>query len=127
MLARPGEWHRTEHVGLVAGSGFSREQGILSTANLVPSVAAALESRSSVLVAGVAGPVAGGMSMAAGEYVSVHQQGRSCGVSVRNSEQMRRATSGGASTRDFRRAGMAGVFASRPLRRIPAIVSFPNP
>ena len=56
MLARPGEWHRTEHVGLVAGSGFSREQGILSTANLVPSVAAALESRSSVLVAGVAGP-----------------------------------------------------------------------
>jgi len=48
--------------------------GILSTASLVLGVAAAHGTHSSVLVAGVAGLVAGGMSMAAGEYVSVHSQ-----------------------------------------------------
>lgn len=48
--------------------------GILSTASLVLGVAAAHGSRSGVLIAGVAGLVAGAMSMAAGEYVSVHSQ-----------------------------------------------------
>ena len=48
--------------------------GILSTASLVLGVAAAHGSRSSVLIAGIAGLVAGSMSMAAGEYVSVHSQ-----------------------------------------------------
>ena len=48
--------------------------GILSTASLVLGVAAANGTRGNVLVAGVAGLVAGAMSMAAGEYVSVHSQ-----------------------------------------------------
>jgi VIT1/CCC1 family predicted Fe2+/Mn2+ transporter len=48
--------------------------GVLSTASLVLGVAAAHASRSNVLVAGVAGLFAGAMSMAAGEYVSVHSQ-----------------------------------------------------
>jgi VIT1/CCC1 family predicted Fe2+/Mn2+ transporter len=48
--------------------------GIVSTASLVLGVAAAHGTRSSVLMAGVAGLVAGAMSMAAGEYVSVHSQ-----------------------------------------------------
>jgi VIT1/CCC1 family predicted Fe2+/Mn2+ transporter len=48
--------------------------GILSTASLVLGVAAANGSRSSVLIAGIAGLVSGAMSMAAGEYVSVHSQ-----------------------------------------------------
>jgi vacuolar iron transporter family protein len=74
MLARPGEWHRTQHVGWLRAAVLGANDGILSTASLVLGVAAAHGSRSSVLVAGVAGLVAGAMSMAAGEYVSVHSQ-----------------------------------------------------
>src|ERR1044071_9857712 len=74
MLARHGEWHRTEHVGWLRAAVLGANDGILSTASLVLGVAAAHGTRSSVLVAGVAGLVAGAMSMAAGEYVSVHSQ-----------------------------------------------------
>jgi vacuolar iron transporter family protein len=74
MLARHGERHRTEHVGWLRAAVLGANDGILSTASLVLGVAAAHGSRSSVLVAGVAGLVAGAMSMAAGEYVSVHSQ-----------------------------------------------------
>jgi vacuolar iron transporter family protein len=74
MLARHGEWHRTEHVGWLRAAVLGANDGILSTASLVLGVAAAHGTRSSVLVAGVAGLVAGAMAMAAGEYVSVHSQ-----------------------------------------------------
>jgi len=74
MLARHGEWHRTEHAGWLRAAVLGANDGILSTASLVLGVAAAHGSRSSVLVAGLAGLVAGSMSMAAGEYVSVHSQ-----------------------------------------------------
>src|SRR6202049_924344 len=74
MLARPGEWHRTQHVGWLRAEVLGANDGILSTASLVLGGAAAHGTRSSVLVAGVAGLVAGAMSMAAGEYVSVHSQ-----------------------------------------------------
>ena len=74
MLGRHGEWHRTEHVGWLRAAVLGANDGILSTASLVLGVAAADGTRSSVLVAGVAGLVAGAMSMAAGEYVSVHSQ-----------------------------------------------------
>ena len=53
---------------------LAANDGILSTASLVLGVAAAHATHSNVLVAGVAGLVAGSMSMAAGEYVSVHSQ-----------------------------------------------------
>ena len=74
MLARHGEWHRTEHVGWLRAAVLGANDGLLSTASLVLGVAAAHGSRGSVLIAGVAGLVAGAMSMAAGEYVSVHSQ-----------------------------------------------------
>src|SRR4051794_5199673 len=74
MLARHGEWHRTGHVGWLRAAVLGANDGILSTASLVLGVAAAHGTRSNVLVAGVAGLVAGAMSMAAGEYVSVHSQ-----------------------------------------------------
>ena len=74
MLARHRERHRTEHVGWLRAAVLGANDGILSTASLVLGVAAAHGSRSSVLVAGLAGLVAGAMSMAAGEYVSVHSQ-----------------------------------------------------
>src|ERR1700682_6444927 len=74
MPLRQKERHRTERMGWLRAAVLGANEGIVSTASLVLGVAAAHGSRSSVLVAGVAGLVAGAMSMAAGEYVSVHSQ-----------------------------------------------------
>jgi len=74
MPARRSERHRTKHIGWLRAAVLGANDGILSTASLVLGVAAADGTRSSVLIAGVAGLVAGAMSMAAGEYVSVHSQ-----------------------------------------------------
>ena len=68
------ERHRTERIGWLRAAVLGANDGILSTASLVLGVAASHASHSNVLVAGVAGLVAGAMSMAAGEYVSVHSQ-----------------------------------------------------
>ena len=68
------ERHRTERIGWLRAAVLGANDGILSTASLVLGVAAAHATHSNVLVAGVAGLVAGAMSMAAGEYVSVHSQ-----------------------------------------------------
>ncbi len=68
------ERHRTNRVGWLRAAVLGANDGVLSTASLVLGVAAAHGSHNSVLVAGVAGLVAGAMSMAAGEYVSVHSQ-----------------------------------------------------
>jgi len=61
-------------VGWLRAAVLGANDGILSTASLIIGVASSHASRSSVLVAGVASLVAGGMSMATGEYVSVHSQ-----------------------------------------------------
>ena len=74
MAVRQEERHRTGRVGWLRASVLGANDGILSTASLVLGVAAAHATHSNVLVAGVAGLVAGAMSMAAGEYVSVHSQ-----------------------------------------------------
>jgi VIT1/CCC1 family predicted Fe2+/Mn2+ transporter len=74
MPASTRERHRTERVGWLRAAVLGANDGILSTASLVLGVAAAHATRGSVLVAGVAGLVAGAMSMAAGEYVSVSSQ-----------------------------------------------------
>jgi VIT1/CCC1 family predicted Fe2+/Mn2+ transporter len=68
------ERHRTGRIGWLRASVLGANDGILSTSSLVLGVAAAHSTRGNVLVAGVAGLVAGAMSMAAGEYVSVHSQ-----------------------------------------------------
>jgi VIT1/CCC1 family predicted Fe2+/Mn2+ transporter len=68
------ERHRTYRVGWLRAAVLGANDGVLSTASLVLGVAAAHGSHKNVLVAGVAGLVAGAMSMAAGEYVSVHSQ-----------------------------------------------------
>ncbi len=68
------EWHRTESIGWLRAAVLGANDGIVSTASLVIGVAAANATHSNVLVAGVAGLVAGAMSMAAGEYVSVSSQ-----------------------------------------------------
>jgi VIT1/CCC1 family predicted Fe2+/Mn2+ transporter len=68
------EIHRTHRIGWLRAAVLGANDGIVSTASLIVGVAAAESSRSSVLVAGMAGLVAGAMSMAAGEYVSVSSQ-----------------------------------------------------
>ena len=68
------ERHRTERIGLLRAGVLGANDGIVSTASLILGVAAAQGERTSILIAGGAGLVAGAMSMAAGEYVSVHSQ-----------------------------------------------------
>ena len=74
MRSRHMERHRTDRVGWLRASVLGANDGIVSTASLIVGVAAAGASHSAVLITGVAGLVAGAMSMAAGEYVSVHSQ-----------------------------------------------------
>jgi vacuolar iron transporter family protein len=71
---RDPERHRTHRTGWLRAAVLGANDGIVSTASLVLGVAAAGASSQSILVAGVAGLVAGAMSMAAGEYVSVSSQ-----------------------------------------------------
>lgn len=68
------ERHRTQHIGWLRAAVLGANDGIVSTASLVVGVAASNATHAAVLVAGVAGLVAGAMSMAAGEYVSVRSQ-----------------------------------------------------
>ena len=74
MPVSHGERHRTQSIGWLRAAVLGANDGILSTSSLVLGVAAAHGTHSNVLIAGVAGLVAGSMSMAAGEYVSVHSQ-----------------------------------------------------
>ncbi len=68
------EWHRSDRIGWMRAAVLGANDGIVSTASLVVGVAAASAAPTSILLTGVAGLVAGAMSMAAGEYVSVHSQ-----------------------------------------------------
>jgi VIT1/CCC1 family predicted Fe2+/Mn2+ transporter len=68
------EQHRTNRSGWLRAAVLGANDGVVSTASLIVGVAAAQTTKSGVLVAGVAGLVAGAMSMAAGEYVSVSSQ-----------------------------------------------------
>jgi VIT1/CCC1 family predicted Fe2+/Mn2+ transporter len=68
------ETHLIERIGWLRAAVLGANDGLISTASLIVGVAAASPSRTEVLIAGVAGLVAGAMSMAAGEYVSVSSQ-----------------------------------------------------
>ena len=68
------EGHRIHRVGWLRAAVLGANDGIVSTASLIVGVAAAASQRSDIVIAGVAGLVAGAMSMAAGEYVSVSSQ-----------------------------------------------------
>ncbi len=71
---RHREYHRSERIGWLRAAVLGANDGIVSTASLIIGVAAAEGERSAIFIAGLAGLVAGAMSMAAGEYVSVHSQ-----------------------------------------------------
>ncbi len=68
------EKHRTDRIGWLRAAVLGANDGIVSTASLIVGVAAAHAARGNILIAGTAGLVAGAMSMAAGEYVSVSSQ-----------------------------------------------------
>ena len=68
------EFHRTEHIGWLRAAVLGANDGLISTSSLVVGVAAANPAPGAVLVAALAGLVAGALSMAAGEYVSVSSQ-----------------------------------------------------
>ena len=71
---RHSERHLVDRIGWLRAAVLGANDGILSTASLIIGVAAAAATRHDILIAGVAGLVAGAMSMAAGEYVSVSSQ-----------------------------------------------------
>jgi VIT1/CCC1 family predicted Fe2+/Mn2+ transporter len=71
---RHAETHRTHRIGWLRAAVLGANDGIVSTASLVLGVAAAGTGLDTIVIAGVAGLVAGAMSMAAGEYVSVSSQ-----------------------------------------------------
>ena len=81
------ERHKTERIGWLRAAVLGANDGIVSTASLVLGVAAAGASSQSILVAGIAGLVAGAMSMAAGEYVSVSSQADTEGADLARERQ----------------------------------------
>ena len=68
------EMHRSHRIGWLRAAVLGANDGIVSTASLVIGVAAAASDHAAIMLAGVAGLFAGALSMAAGEYVSVHSQ-----------------------------------------------------
>jgi len=74
MVKLHRERHRTQRIGWLRAAVLGANDGIISTASLIVGVAAAHANHHDIIVAGIAGMVAGAMSMAAGEYVSVSSQ-----------------------------------------------------
>lgn len=103
------EIHRTHRIGWLRAAVLGANDGIVSTASLIVGVAAAESGRSSVLVAGLAGLVAGAMSMAAGEYVSVSSQSDTENADLER-ERSELATDG-----DNEHAELASIYVSRGL------------
>ena len=73
-LGQHAENHLVDRIGWMRAAVLGANDGIVSTASLIVGVAAAAANQNDVLIAGVAGLVAGAMAMAAGEYVSVSSQ-----------------------------------------------------
>ncbi len=74
VFGRHSESHRAERIGWLRAAVLGANDGIVSTASLIVGVAAAKADPSEILISGIAGLVAGALSMAAGEYVSVSSQ-----------------------------------------------------
>ena len=107
-----GERHRTHRVGWLRAAVLGANDGIVSTASLVVGVAAAHAPRHDILVAGVAGLVAGAMSMAAGEYVSVSSQ-----ADTEKADLAREGTELAANP-DFEKAELAAIYVGRGLEPV---------
>jgi vacuolar iron transporter family protein len=106
-----GESHRSGRIGWLRAAVLGANDGLISTSSLVVGVAAAEPGRAAVLLAAVAGLVAGALSMAAGEYVSVSSQA--------DTEQADLAQERGelAASPKAERAELAGIYIARGLSR----------
>lgn len=106
---RRPEIHMTHRVGWLRAAVLGANDGIVSTASLVVGVAASNAGSNEVLVAGVAGLVAGAMSMAAGEYVSVSSQADTEAADLQREQKELAADD------TFERAELAEIYARRGL------------
>jgi VIT1/CCC1 family predicted Fe2+/Mn2+ transporter len=109
MAALHVERHRTSRIGWLRAAVLGANDGVVSTASLVLGVASAHAAHGDVLVAGVAGLVAGAMSMAAGEYVSVSSQADTEGADIKR-ERTELATDPAGE-----HAELAGIYVARGL------------
>jgi len=106
---RHRERHRTAHIGWLRASVLGANDGLISTASLVIGVASSGSARAAILIAGVTGVVAGAMSMAAGEYVSVSSQADVEGADLaREREEL-------ATQPEAELAELAGIYVERGL------------
>jgi VIT1/CCC1 family predicted Fe2+/Mn2+ transporter len=103
------ELHHIQRLGWLRAAVLGADDGIVSTASLIIGVAAAGSDRNSVLVAGIAGLVAGAMSMAAGEYVSVSSQADS------ENADLKRERLELASDHNGEHAELAAIYVSRGI------------
>ncbi len=101
------EGHLVERIGWLRAAVLGANDGIISTASLILGVATAASSRNEALLAGVAGLVAGAMSMAAGEYVSVSSQ------SDTERADLARESGELANDRDFEQEELAQIYVGR--------------
>ena len=105
------EAHVIDRIGWLRASILGANDGIVSTASLIAGVAAAGAAQSSILVTGIAGLVAGAMSMAAGEYVSVSSQGDA------EKADIARETKELETQPEFEREELIGIYEKRGLDR----------
>lgn len=105
----PPESHKSEHINWLRAAVLGANDGIVSTASLIVGVAAANSSAESILLTGIAGLVAGSMSMAAGEYVSVSSQADTENADLAR-EKIELATN-----IEFERAELAQIYVKRGL------------
>lgn len=108
-MARHLERHYAERIGWLRAAVLGANDGIVSTASLVVGVAAASAARADVLIAGMAGLVAGAMSMAAGEYVSVSSQADTEKADLARERQELEED------RDFEQSELATIYVNRGL------------
>ncbi len=112
-MARGGkqhtERHAVERIGWLRAAVLGANDGIISTASLIIGVAAASATRDPVLISGVAALIAGALSMAAGEYVSVSSQADA------EKADLARETKELAETPDFEREELTSIYISRGL------------
>ena len=106
---RHREFHRTAHIGWLRAAVLGANDGLISTSSLVVGMAAAQSARDPVLLAGMAGLVAGALSMAAGEYVSVSSQADTERADLAR-ERRELATAS-----DLERAELAAIYVTRGL------------
>lgn len=106
---KPPETHAVERIGWLRAAVLGANDGIVSTASLIVGVAASSAGKGPILIAGVAGLVAGAMSMAAGEYVSVSSQADT------ESADLARETKELAEQPEFELAELTGIYRARGL------------